>query len=59
MPRSPSQQAASDAMPTEGYQPSLDDDDGGMEEMMKILEKEQSEKLRVPHQVELQVLKSW
>ena len=29
-PRSPSQQAASDATPTEGYQPSLDvDDDGG------------------------------
>ena len=27
-PRSPSQQAASDATPTEGYQPSLDDDDG-------------------------------
>ena len=29
VPRSPSQQAASDATPTEGYQPSLDDDDGG------------------------------
>ena len=28
-PRSPSQQAASDATPTEGYQPSLDDDDDG------------------------------
>ena len=27
-PRSPSQQAASDATPTEAYQPSLDDDDG-------------------------------
>ena len=34
-PRSPSQQAASDATPTEGYQPSLDDDggdDGGDDE---------------------------
>ena len=31
VPRSPSQQAASDATPTEGYQPSLDDDDGGDE----------------------------
>ena len=28
-PRSPSQQAASDATPTEGYQPSLDEDDNG------------------------------
>ena len=32
VPRSPSQQAASDATPTEGYQPSFDDhDDGGDE----------------------------
>ena len=28
-PRSPSQQAASDATPTEGYQPSRDEDDNG------------------------------
>ena len=28
-PRSPSQQAASDATPTEGYQPSFDEDDSG------------------------------
>ena len=28
-PRSPSQQAASDATPTEGYQPSFDEDDNG------------------------------
>ena len=31
-PRSPSQQAASDATPTEGYQPSLDDVDDGNDE---------------------------
>ena len=36
---SPSQQAASDATPTEGYQPSLDDDDGDMV-MMEMMNDE-------------------